>query len=397
MPPPDSGVQGVKPPASLERSKHLRKMSRPKGKRRLTAKPRGPNPDALFKPGFGTFWQYKRKLADCLEDIAGELRDVGTRQSFLRRALAVRACCTRTKARLCGELVCAAPIPGSGRIDNTSRGIKACNARTCTGCQRRKAQKLRAWLELAVPHVSECQTTGYAWRFLTGTAQYDPADPECVSSAGLRKRAQGLKKAFKAAWNQGLKRPGTAMFYSVEIAGTGNVHIHALYFGPFINQEWFNAVGRDAFPGFGYTWFEYLGADPSERVAEVAKYCAKGTSIRHEDYLNDTAGQNLHPLLAARWELATFHERLQERYGSFREVPKPDDEPAEEIAPPDDAATPCRSCGVIGPKIDGHVKTIHYIKFCHLLGEEAFPSGGWIHPSKRPTQRDEFWRERLRL
>jgi hypothetical protein len=301
---------------------------------------------------------------------------------MLRRATAMTYCSTLTKVRSCTG--CNTPRVASGRIDNAGGVIKSCNARTCAACQRGRAARLRKYLLDAVQKVPA--QNGYRWRFVTLTARWDAANPFHTTVAGLRSRVRAMIAAVRLLWKKGLKQDGSALFFALELAGTGFVHGHCLYYGPFLDKDWMERTGKLAHPDFGHVDLKSPATD-ADAVRDIAKYCTKGTSVLREDYLDDAAGFAVHPRLAARWEAATLSIRLCERYGALRKLKMPDPPGLEDE--PEDGATPCRECGTVGCWKTTWVNTTHYIQFCHLQKTHAFSRADWLHPAER--EREWIW------
>lgn len=251
----------------------------------------------------------------------------------------------------------------------------------------------------------------YRLRLVTLTAVHRPEEEEDHTVAALSARWEGLRAAWSAiwasvraavlaedVWRQREVTRGEAMrrrkdrrgqradgawfvverdpsrvarnarraaylgaWAAVELAGTGHVHLHVLFFGPWVELEpwgkeyplfpgWI-ATGRRAYPELGDVADVRL-ADVSA-VAEIAKYPMKGLGATASsfDWLSgDAEGRDdngdpclLHPVLAARWEAALLGRRVRDLYGSFRSVPEPEDDTdeTEEEVPP---SAPC-ACG----------------------------------------------------
>jgi hypothetical protein len=96
--------------------------------------------------------------------------------------------------------------------------------------------------------------------------------------------------------------------------------------------------------------------EPGKAVLEVGKYHCKLPGIRAEKWLAGHKLPVMNPELAARWELATYSQRLRERYGSLREIPLDESVrhgdaillSAAELAEADSQKC-CAACGVVAP------------------------------------------------
>src|SRR5579859_2828306 len=254
----------------------------------------------VFPPMTMNYWAWKAATADAIEREARTLSYGKTRRGLLRRATALRLCGTMTKARLCGG--CETVREGSG-IQCAPPKAFPCNARACALCSRRRAQKNRRNVAAVIAKV--LRVDGYTFKHIVVQVGYDPRDPNEVTADALRERAKGVSAAMAGAWVHGLRRAGAGLQWGLEVAGAGFVHLHALYYGPFVPKGWLEAELRSTYPRIGHTWIETIPCDGEATAPlEVAKYICKSPSPLSECWLEGKAREVTHPVIAARWEVA---------------------------------------------------------------------------------------------
>lgn len=291
-------------------------------------------------------------------------------------------CISKVVGHTCGR--CGRPAGGNGQLVGC-RGRHVCHARSCPRCARRRSAQLLAWgavLRETLATMSEwCSGVGldYRPRLVTLTGVYDPSCEEDLTVAALRSRWAGLMDA----WRLILKRERElaedggsprhlGAWATVELAGTGHVHLHVLWFGPWVDLPQWISWGREAYPELGEV--SDVRAADLDCIAEVAKYPAKIPGAMAADWIaggecrtEDGRPGLLHPTLAARWEVALFGRRFGERYGSFRSLPHPEDTEVIEASPVPEA--PCRVCG----GIDWYAVSLSprtWIRICRAAGVE---------------------------
>jgi len=294
-----------------------------------------------------------------------------------RRATAMELCVTHVEGHVCAE--CGTPRPASGELRGA--GGKPCNARSCPRCARRNSMKLAHWGRDLVDKVVE--VPGYEWRFITLTSQYDPTDPEAVTVEALQYRIAQLRKVWRAVWRRQLKRPGAGAWISFEMGLTGMIHIHALYYGPFVHGETFSSIAAA-------TWERCrikditIVREPRGAVAELLKYSIKSPGTRPEAARWFAGKPRLlgHPQLVARWEVATYGAHLNDRYGSFRDHGRPEDAERDEAVVHNG---PCVKCHTVGRWQRASWPIKAWIMFCHQEGVLAFG-----HKPERPPPGEDL-------
>lgn len=299
---------------------------------------------ALYPLRPWSVWAWRRAVSVELSKLCEALPFGRKRKGLSHRARKLRACGTVVKVREC---VCGQARAGSGRYahpcddESKSQGLPhPCEARSCWLCQRRRARALRDWLAKQVRTLALPE--GMQWSFLTVSPRYAVDDPSELDAEGLRARLDAARAAVRAIIRES-NGAVHAAFVSVELAGTGHVHVHAMLAARYLPHAWLDATAATAGGRDVHVWIER--AQP-ETAAEVAKYVAKlcspldeaALSGREQRYLSD-------PRLMAAWEVATYGARVTERFGALRAIPYDEGgEPPE----PQDSETPCHCCGTIG-------------------------------------------------
>lgn len=182
----------------------------------------------------------------------------------------------------------------------------------CPTCARIKSQRLKIELGKHVKGVK--QWRGYSWKFITLTVrtrpgQWSEALRVCVDS-------------FSKAWRMHLKAPGAGAFRSVEFGPlNGNIHVHVLYYGPFINQA---KLAR--------AWERYTGGSYHIKIKAVREGKGKGKLIdpEHEiafaDAIEEVAKYStkmgeVGPQKLVQFWAAIKGSHMTQRYGTLRGIP----------------------------------------------------------------------------
>lgn len=332
----------------------------------------------IYPPVRMNYWAWTAAVAGYLELEAEKLPAGKTKRGLLRRAEALRQCGTVTKARYCGD--CGVPREESGVQSAPARG-HPCNTRSCALCGRRRAQVNRRNLAAIIKRLP--RHPDYGFKHIVVQIAYDPRDPQDVTVDAIRDRAKGGARAMEHVWRTGLRRRGAGIFWALEVAGGGYVHIHALFFGPFLNKEWLEAELRAVYPRIGRTWIEDVPADTEATAPlEVAKYACKAPSPLSEEWIQGTTREVTHPVIAARWEVAMLGVHVQGRKGAFRGLKNEEDavgeaEVQEESEIEKDADVSCACCGVVGNWHWALIPTREFVRYCHSRGKRAFARSRW--------------------
>jgi hypothetical protein len=274
------------------------------------------------------------------------------------------------------------PAPGTKREHHDPN--ERCHARSCPRCARIRAANYRdfgarvakLFDTLCDRQMQEWGSWRYRARHVVLTVGRDVADPAEHTAVALRERREGLRRAWRAilAWlrDTNPRAEWIGAFVSDECQGTGHVHLHVLFHGPWVKAaqgeapaEW-TEIGRAGYTDArrihwpGYERLGYIkprGIVGAVAIAEVAKYPLKtpGSGKHAESWIAGQRRLVMHPRLVARWEIATFGARLVERYGIVREVPPPDNDGEndgnEETEIPAPPREPCPWCGCCETKI----------------------------------------------
>ena len=328
----------------------------------------------------GSSWAYGYMVAKEMRKLSVDLSARAEEMKRCGQVVAVREC------ECCGET-----RAGSGTFREVSR---TCNGRSCPYCSWVRAQErveLLGYAARTLPRVD-----GYEWQLLTQSLQYDPdVKSDDMSVGGLRARIALCARVWRELWKKGLKAPGASLLRCIEVSDRGHVHVHAVYYGPPVDEKWMAEVGRKLTRrGCRSTAKRIKGQENG--VKKAARYAAKSVkgsaAAFNEDFLaGETGAWLLHPQLAARWELAAKDRRLVEPYGAIRglSVPRPD----EEGGPHDDGDVQC-SCGSTGRYRTIYRNVKSYLIECHLDGKAGIEGNRWLPYWMRENVRRKKIRER---
>jgi hypothetical protein len=361
---------------------------------------------------------------------------VAKRAAIKSKSVKMLSCISQIRGFVCGD--CGTPAEGAAGLTGLT-DAERCHARSCPRCARIKAAELREWGGRLQDNIAtmfkacKAEKTNYRTRFVTLTTAHNPTDAHDHTVEKLAARVAGLRAAFSAIWRSEVDRvlgfdvwcervvprnlvrkyrkdrrlgvdPVTggervlvkdpervaenlhrAAFLGawgfVELAGSGHVHLHVLYFGPWVNlhaepspfgvtEPGWVEIGQRAFPELGE--ISDVRIADGNAVGELAKYPLKipgGASVQWlagEPLENPDGGPGLiHPVLAARWEIALHGQRVSEKYGSFRAVGG--------APPPLDAEAPptalCSCCGAVSWQVK-HFEIVLWLRLCEIKNIE---------------------------
>lgn len=314
------------------------------------------------------------------------VEDLSIRSKLAKRLKSFMACGQFVKVRSCTG--CHTDRPGSG----TFRGTRTCKTKACPICSRIRSETYDDFADRAFDLMLERKRAdpslaGYSWQYVTVTTKYDPYSEDDATVGALRYRALACARACALAWKNLLKHPGAGLLRSIECGKRGHVHANLVYWGPKIARADIEKVTQEADPCIGYSHCLTVGAPPKkkgegkrnpylpddeaaeksdksedEKEAEikkglkrVARYVSKGLDhdggdhVYDEDFWSNTsAAQTTDPLLAARWEIATYKTHLSQKYGALRGIELDEDGTAPESALENDHGETCACCGVVG-------------------------------------------------
>jgi hypothetical protein len=234
------------------------------------------------------------------------------------------------------------------------------------------------------------------------TVRYDPRDEKDLCVDALRSRALLAGRVAKVAWDELLKKPGAAMLRSIECSKRGHVHLNLIYFGPTIDKGDLEDVTKAVDCRVGFCDIKALDCDPAPKkkrvksedprgskaaVKAAARYAAKGLESgrgsNDEDWLGgDRTAKVVDPILAARWEIASYKLKLIQRYGALRGM-ELDEHGREDDHVHDDSEVACSRCGTVGDWRTVLRKSESWIQACHDRGLGALQGSSW-----KPRARD---------
>lgn len=310
--------------------------------------------------------EWTRAISEELRVLAGAGSSPRER-SLRRRATALRLCSHHIVGEVC---TCGCPRPGSGKLSEPEGG-QPCHARSCPRCGRKKSAKMSRWLDEIISTAPKNQR--YRWRHIVLTAKYNPDNPDDLSPDELRRRARGLRQAWRGVWKEFGSHVSGA-WVNLEIAGHGNVHLHALFYGRYVDHIDLQIEAFNSWEGAGFVSVSLIrGDDLASAVKEVAAYSVKSPGSANTDWIaglstDEGRARMINPKLAARWEVAMFGQRLGDRYGFFRNVPEPNynwdtDRPEAEVA--------CPNCGTIPDYRLKLSTTLTWVLLCKLYKVDA--------------------------
>jgi hypothetical protein len=173
------------------------------------------------------------------------------------------------------------------------------------------------------------------WRFLTLTHWWDPSDPDAIKPGAMRTRVRALFRQWSRVWSERLSVGGLAAATAkCEMSANGFIHLHVLYWGPFVVKKYVEKLQAELDSLAGFTWVQLARdheetlrgqADPEDEgdngewaAAEIAKYTAKAISPLSADWIAGDGRPVLHPRLAAAWQVATRGVQLVRHFGTMR-------------------------------------------------------------------------------
>jgi hypothetical protein len=267
--------------------------------------------------------------------VAAELRNLAIhhmvhgkrRRDFVKKARALIACGSFARVQRCGSC---------GQVDANTAVIECgCGLRACPRCSRRRADVVRKRLQHKWCASERPRTMGLY--LLTFTLRYDPSSSDDLSLDGLKRRKQIVREAVAFVWKRYLKARGRALALALEVSPRGAVHVHALYHGrrpdlQLLRSAYMFKAGDSPFVNSRYV------QKPAKAIRELAKYMLKAASPKRPQVFRGARGQFVHPVLAARAEVAFSGDRLFECFGTWRGANEDEDIPEQ-------APHTCAHCG----------------------------------------------------
>lgn len=312
----------------------------------------------------------------------------------------------------CGS--CGRDQPGTGRTHYA--GAIFCAGRTCDACSRRRADARAKFFDRVFDTVSVIAE--YQWAFLTITFPRSAGERRHADLPAVKAKVRSLIEFSQKLWRKRLKAPNAGLFRTIEVSQRGMLHIHGVYYGPVLTStvlaEWCKEIDETS----GFVDVQTLTArevaDTKVAVVRAARYSAKGgnkppkrsklrlqldqgVADESERYLADESLRPapIHPIVAARFELATRYVHLAEPYGVLRGLGAVEDDdgapddgneqlPEGAIAAPGgsggaeypgdapEALAPprCVHCGAAGLQ-RGLRRIVSYLRECHSIGSHG--------------------------
>lgn len=145
-----------------------------------------------------------------------------------------------------------------------------CKTRGCPSCARvyaiRVADKYE-YLIKAMKHHNRFKK-GWTLKVLTVTLAHNGT---------VRERVDRIHAAFTQLWKEVYKPyRECGAIASLEIATIEHVHLHILFYGPYINQKHISKVWKEITGDSDNVWIEAVKGDVRRQVEYITKYIAKG-------------------------------------------------------------------------------------------------------------------------
>lgn len=206
-----------------------------------------------------------------------------------------------------------------------------------------RAQKIARCARRDLHALRDLERGSWGWRLITISPPRDVSSSSEATPRGLRERVCSVWRRWRRIWREASVSGLAASWARVELSSTGHVHIHALYFGPYLPQSWLAATAGCIVDVRGLRDVPGVAPDAAleSMVREAAKYALKSASPGRRGWIAGEAAGVAHPRLAAAWTVATRNLRLRESYGLAHEAAKA----AEACDPPETPGIVCWRCG----------------------------------------------------
>ena len=214
-----------------------------------------------------------------------------------------------------------------------------------------RAEKQRREAKRDLHALRDLELGSWGWRMVTISPPRDASDATEATPRALRERVCAVWGRWRRVWREAAVRGLAASWARVELSATGHVHIHALYYGPFLPQVWLAKLAGCIVDVRGLR--DVPGVSPDKAlegmIREAAKYALKSGSPGSKGWLAGEASSVVHPRLAAAWTVGTRNLRLRESYGLAHEATA-----ASEVCDPPEAPAPvaCWQCGADLSSVD---------------------------------------------
>lgn len=382
---------------------------------------------------------YRREVERCIDIESHKLRQAAELSAGdIGAAKWSRAIKTaKAKARSyqsCGQIVavrtCDCGVPRSKTaISPPGDPMMRCTMDCCQHCGRRRADILSRNIQSKISSMP--LTDKFYLMLITFTEASSPGDPAQYTVESLRGRVAALRVGLRSLWDtkrhlgseiKGRLKLGnptsTCFFYRVEISDNGAIHAHGIYYGPIRKKDQIESILKQAWPNAGFVDIKTIANTDqlklyqksqntpnhklsdverkvNDNIREVAKYTVKGPSPFDEDHLAGAPRWRLDPALAAKWEIATYGQRLTEWYGTLRGTAEAEAEAetlaaavldaevqtAQQLAEQDGDVV-CDCCGLVGGWRWELMSMREYVRSCHARRLKAFLRSRWIPPKR---------------
>lgn len=176
----------------------------------------------------------------------------------------------------CGEAFYSKKCRNDGFIAGSVKSFCGEN-RLCPTCARIRRQEILADISGLIKVINNRPVMGFRWRLLTLTIK---------TEGRYREAAETALKGFSQLWRGYLKGgrglPTAAVVHLENAPQTGNVHLHGLFYGPYLNhfelsRRWAKITGS-----FIVHVKDVRGRDLRRAAGEVLKYMTKFTEVSNE-------------------------------------------------------------------------------------------------------------------
>lgn len=142
--------------------------------------------------------------------------------------------------------------------------------------------------------------SSWGWKLITVSPPRRPGDVRSYTPQGLRRAINDAFERFSRLWDEGLAYGGLASaIVRVECSSKGHVHVHALYYGPWVVNKWARSVAECIVDVRAVS--EFQGNPSDDALREAIKYQLKAPSPTRAAWIGGDRWRVTHPELAAAW------------------------------------------------------------------------------------------------
>ena len=233
------------------------------------------------------------------------------------------------RLRECGSILGFWQCDGCGEPRKLQRTF--CNQpKICGICARIERRKTIEEVDIYLKAIESRPRHGFHLRYITL-----PIKTEGYSEESLKNAIESIWVAFKKLWRNDLVAKGAGAKVFLEVGPkNGNIHLHVLFYGPWIDQSKLSA-----------RWLKYTGTssvvdiqDGRGKTQEIVKYVCKGlknTEGADTDFLNDLVFNSWRALHGKYRKMAygIFRKNVLEAWIEHPVHVPPKEEPLESIGP----------------------------------------------------------------